>query len=393
MRITGVIAEYNPFHLGHAYHLGCVRENGAEAVIAVMSGNYTERGECALFDKFTRARAAIAGGADVVLELPAVWAVSCAQRYAAAGVRLLDAAGCVDTVSFGSECGDLSCLKRCADTVASDEYSVRLKSLLTNGVSYPKAAALALGEITGLEPNPLESPNDTLAVEYINAAKAIAPYLDFFPVKRLGAAHDAPDGGESCKSASFIRSVIESGQDASALLPQGASEVFSSAVSRGEYIERSAYSLAVMSSLKRLSPADFAALPEVSEGLENRLTDAVRRAATLDEACALAKTKRYTMARIRRIFTCAFLSITEEMQRKAPGYIRVLAFSAKGSEVLSELSRFSRLPVILRYSDCVGLDSFSRTVYNTECIATDLYSMCLKHPLPSGRDMTAFAIK
>ncbi|MBR7150147.1 MAG: nucleotidyltransferase family protein, partial [Oscillospiraceae bacterium] len=216
MAVVGIISEYNPFHLGHAWQIAELRRRlGADtAVVCAMSGNFVQRGECAIMEKHARAEAALHGGADLVLELPLPWAISSAESFAAGGVGVLAAAGVVDTLAFGSECGNGERLMRLAERLLSEEFSAALKARLGAGTSYASARAAAMRDLVGDEAALLERPNDILGVEYCKAIQAGKVPMSVLALERRGADHDggAKDG---FASASFIREKLRAGEDAS----------------------------------------------------------------------------------------------------------------------------------------------------------------------------------
>ncbi len=284
MTVVGIIAEYNPFHAGHALHIRETRRRlGDCAVVAVMSGNFVQRGECAVFDKWTRARTALEGGADLVLELPTVWAASSAERFAQGAVDLLEAAGVVTHLSFGSECGDVDRLQRVAACLDGPRYPDALRRFLDAGLPFAACRQAAVGELLRPElADLLSGPNNNLGIEYIRALNAVKSEIQPVTVPRAGAAHDG-GGHPAYPSASFLRERLLAGD-----LPAENPACLG-------YGERGA--LAV---LRTMGEEDFAALPDCGEGLSHRIYQAVRRGRTLEEIYDLAKTKRYAHSRIRR---------------------------------------------------------------------------------------------
>lgn len=335
MKIAGVIAEYNPLHSGHVYQLEKTRENGATHIVAAMSGSFVQRGEVAIFDKWTRAKAALSGGVDLVVEIPAVFAVSSANRFARAGVFILHELG-ADMLSFGSECGDVEALKKAATATACVELDSKMATLLGSGISYPRAIYEMIKE--GFSSDIAEivkSPNNILAIEYINAIKGIVPSMVPFAVKRAFTLHDSDVAIDEFASASYIRELILRGRDYSRYMPKTAYEACLSGISKGySPVLMSRLEGAILYRLRTMSKGEFAAISDVSEGLENRLFEAAQNSTTLEEFYMEVKTKRYTLARIRRIAMSALLGITATDCEGLPQYIRVLAANKKGIEIL-----------------------------------------------------------
>ncbi len=396
MTIAGIIAEYNPFHNGHAYHIEHTRaekEGDASHVVAVMSGWFTQRGEPAVTDPFTRAEAALRGGADLVIALPTPWALSSAQHFAQAGVSMLNALGCVDLLSFGSESGDLSALSMVRRILDDPRAVGRLRGLMDTGVSYAAAQRQAVLEIGGENrAKLLDTPNNTLAIEYLGALERTHSTLSPFTVKRMGAAHDAgmPIGGMA--SASYLRDSLRAGRVRSiaAFVPNEVCNTLVAAVENGICPSREELAQrAVLAVLRLKSASDLAALPNISEGLENRLYRAVREAQDLESLFTLTKTKRYTRTRLQRLVYSAFLGIDADIASGTPPYLRVLGANARGREILRAAKENGcALPIITRVSQVNELDDYARRVFELECTAADLFGLFLPTPTPCGKEMT-----
>ncbi|MCI8361353.1 MAG: nucleotidyltransferase family protein [Clostridiales bacterium] len=399
---TGVIAEYNPFHKGHALQLDAAKAMGGGPVAVVMSGNFVQRGEPALISKTCRARMALAAGADLVAELPLPWAMSTAQNFAEGGVGLLAALGC-QAISFGCECGDPSALQRAAQAVDDPRLGACLEPGLAAGLPFAAARQQAVEALYGAQTAALlRRPNDILAVEYLAAANRLGVRLSPIPVRRLGAAHDAalPDAGFSAApdretappvlSASGIRRLLLEGRSAEALthIPAGLRPILREELEEQGLCRPGRLERAVLAQLRRMSLEEFAALPDVSEGLENRLYAAVRQAGSLDQLWAAVKVKRYSLARIRRIVLSAFLGLDGRHFRQPVPYIRVLGFSETGLSFIKEAGRRSGLPLLLRAKDMEKLDRRGLDVFQSECRADDLYWLAVDRPRPCGTDLT-----
>jgi predicted nucleotidyltransferase len=387
MKTAGIVAEFNPFHNGHSLLIQKTREAGYSHIAVVMSGNYTQRGEAACMLKEARVRAALACGADLVVELPLPWAVSSAEDFAFGAVSLFAALGCVDALSFGSECGDTAKLVECANALNSLDNSGVLTEQLSRGCSYPKACSLALG---GEYENILSSANDTLAVEYIKAIKKLGAPIAPLAIKRIGAAHDSDavsNGKIAVASAKKLRLLMEEKDFSSVkkFMPAPSAEIFENEIAenRAPFIKLKAQPL-ILSALRRMGPDDFARLPDVAEGLENRIFRAAQSACSLDELYRAIKSKRYTMARIKRIILCAYLGIESDIKTERPPYIHLLGFNTRGLDILRSAKKNSTLPIVSRHADFAQLDGASQRIHRLECMSTDLYCMCLPKILPCG---------
>lgn len=367
MTVAGVVAEYNPFHPGHAFHLGETRRALGEcAVVAVMSGNFVQRGECAVFDKWTRARAALEGGADLVLELPTVWAASSAETFARGAVELLAATGVVTHLSFGSECGAAQGFGRLARCLDSPAYRTALRRFLDQGLPFAACRQRAAEEVAGTAAAELLSrPNNNLGVEYIRALNALKSDIRPVAVLRAGAGHD---GGAHPQypSASFLREQILSG----ALAAENPAGLV--------YGER-----AVLARLRSMDEGEFAALPDCGEGLFHRLYRAVRQGRTLEEVYGLAKTKRYAHARIRRALLWGALGLRGVHRPAHPPYLRVLGANGTGRVLLREMKGRAALPVLTKPAHGRG-----EPLLELEAGCTDFYQLCRREPGRCGVEWT-----
>ena len=380
MDVVGVVAEYNPFHAGHAFHIRETRRRVGEcAVAAVMSGNFVQRGECAVLDKWIRTRAALEGGVDLVLELPTVWAVSSAESFARGATAILDSAGVVTHLSFGSECGDVECLQRVAACLDDPSYRKRLRRFLDAGMPFAACRQAVVGELLGPElAGLLSRPNNNLGIEYIRALSAMKSPIRPVTVLRSGAAHDGGDHPEY-PSASFWRERILAGdfyaRGPSGGCPKGLGADNPASLKYGER-----FALAV---LRAMEEADFAALPDCGEGLSHRIYRAVRRGRTLEEVCALAKTKRYAHSRIRRAVLWGALGLRESDRPDRPPYLRVLGANERGREVLRAMKDRAALPIITKPAHGRGVP-----LLELEARCTDLYELCRRDPGPCGAEWT-----
>lgn len=387
MRAVGIVAEYDPFHLGHSYHIAETRRLLGEnvPVVCVMSGSWRQRGECALTDKWTRAGLALRGGADLVLELPLVWAISSAEGFARGAVEHLKATGVVDTLSFGSESGEGEVLKTLALTLESEEYRTALHTELDKGISFAQAREKAAEKCAGKTARLLRGPNDSLGVEYLHAAE---DSLKCVTVKRQGVSHDSDCPAEGFASATLIRDMIRAGQweEAARWLPEGTVErLQDSGVADRKNVER-----AFLACLRSMTEADFTALPDsgAAEGLPTRLVKAAGKAESLEEFYALAKTKRYAHARIRRLALWAFLGLTAADRGKKPEYLRVLGMNGRGKALLREMKERSALPIITKPAHIRELGEEAQSLFALECRGTDLFGLCFDKIRPCGMDYT-----
>ena len=376
METAGIVAEYNPFHRGHAWHIAETRRRlGGEApVVCVMSGHWVQRGECALADKWLRAALALDRGADLVVELPTPWAMASAESFARGAVSLLAATGVVDVLSFGSETGELAPLEEAAAALDAPDYPERLRAALGRGLSFPAARQEAAGAAC------LSAPNNNLGVEYLRSLRALGSTIRPLTVPRQGAGHDGPAAG-GFASASELRRLLRAGrgEEAAPYLTAPWSEELADM----QHIER-----AVLARLRTMGEGDWAALPDGggAEGLPSRLAKAAREAVSLEDFYTRAKTRRYPHARLRRLALAAFLGLRAAERPAAPPYVRVLGLGGRGRALLRRMKDTCPLPVIVKPAQARELDGPARTLFESEARYTDLYGLCFPAPRPCGAE-------
>ena len=370
MKAVGIVAEYNPFHGGHQYQIRKIREScGADTpVVAVMSGDFVQRGEAASYDKFTRAEAAVRGGVSLVIELPLPWSLSSAEGFARGGVGLLGATGVVGALSFGSESGDLSAIEKTAAVLDTPEYNETLKAMLTGGTPFAAARAGAARALLGNTAAVLNTPNDLLAVEYLRAAAKLGHTFKYIPIRREGSVHDGAG------SASELRALLREGESLAGRIPGEAWDVFRCADEAGRgFVSPESLRTAILSRLLERTPEDFAAVPDAAEGLHFRLYEAARRGVSPEEIADLARSKRYAHARLRRMVMCAALGVRAGDANGIPPYIRVLAFDARGAALLREMKTSAVLPVVVKSARVKDENESIQRLFDLGSRAHDLY--------------------
>ena len=339
MRITGVICEYNPLHLGHKKQLDTIREaDPSGGIVCLMSGNFVQRGMPAIVDKAVRAEAAVRCGADLVLELPATYALSSAEGFAAGGVSILS--GFCDTLCFGAETADSAMLLSVAQTLLSDAFTAALRTELDKGLSFPAARQAALSEM-GIDGSIISTPNNILAVEYCKAIIAQNSAMQPMPIPRLGNYHD-PVAEKENPSATAVRLLMSNRQDWQTYVPEAAVDILQGAPLHSLSVGENA----VLYRLRTMTDAEFEALPYGSEGLWRKLMHAARAESTLEAILTATKSKRYTRTRLDRMVMCAFLGITQKDLETSPPYVRVLAFNDRGREILKKARNTGLFPNI-----------------------------------------------
>lgn len=339
MNTVAIICEYNPLHIGHAKQFSEIRKAlGKDTrIICLMSGNFVQRAEPAVFDKNIRAQAAILSGADLVLELPVTAAISSAEGFAYGAVHILNQLNTVDYLCFGSESGDTSSIMSTAKLLLSNEFSLKLQQTLSSGDSFASLRQKSLADIGG-DATLLQNPNNILAVEYCKALLSSKSTIHPLAIHRDGNYNDiTPDLNNP--SSTSLRAMLPKG-DWLNYVPEEVRELFSTAsVHRLEWGER-----AILARLRAMTDAEFEALPYGSEGLWRKLMHESRKADTLPNLIDQVKSRRYTRTRISRMVLCAFLGITSSMLNQSIPYTRILAFQGSGREILREVKQ--NLPLI-----------------------------------------------
>lgn len=360
MIIAGIIAEYDPFHTGHKYHIEQTRMRcGADAVICIMSASFVQRGRPACFDKFARARAAAENGADIVLELPAAASLQSAEYFALGAVRRLAACGLITHISFGAEAPlpapeESKNAQGAAQALFARTEDSLLRARLQAGLPYSRAAAVNTGQF----------PNAMLGAEYMRASDAVGFHPEFIVIPRRGAGHGQLEGREH-KSGTGLRQLLADNQSPAECL-----------VSGGRFLDPESMIIPLLCRLRTMSAQELAGISQISEGLEHRVVRAARSCSCLDELILACKSKRYTYSRLSRALCCAFLGITKEMSARAAAradYLRVLALRKEALPLLSLLCKKSAVPVCVKSAEFLRRSpKEAGEAFRAECLATDL---------------------
>jgi len=353
MRITGVVAEYNPFHSGHEYQLRMARRlSGCDCIAVVMSGNYVQRGEPAIIDKFKRAEAAIYGGADIVIELPMPFSCQNAEMFAHAAIMELKKLN-IDSISFGCETDNIRLLKKIASVQLTTGFNKYIKEEIKKGLSYPNAMSNALNFILNEEAETVYSPNNVLAVEYIKSAVKLNLDLQYYPVKRVGMAHNDTEISGPFHSATAIRNAIMKGSYDNLMLTEKSTELI-----KKFFYEHNKYNTLnnYMDYLyyKIITYDDLEEIYEINEGLNNKIVSQVYKHESIDELIMSLKSKRYTYSKLRRSLQNILLDIKKvdiiNIMSTNDKYVKVLAFNNTGRKAIKNAVNNGTI-VINRYSD------------------------------------------
>ena len=388
-KILGIVSEYNPFHNGHIVHLRqSIESTQSQFVIAVMSGNFIQRGDTAIVDKWTRAEMALRQGVDLVIELPTVYATSSAENFAYGAIKILDSIGIVDYVSFGSECGNINLMADIADVLNDEpqEYSQLLHDQLQLGRSFPSAREIAINEYflgNTTYTNILKSPNNILGIEYIKALKALNSNIIPITIRRNYVDYNStsPDLEKGIASASAIRTMIQNGKSIRKVVPQTTYDLIKQKAKLGQLISGIGhYSNQIIYNLRKMSLDEIANLADVSEGLENVIKLASMRTSNVYEAISMIKSKRYTQSRIQRIMLYSLLGITKkdiELSKKVTPYIRILGFTSKGKRLISSISDANpKLNIIISVKKFVDSNNNKNlhSLLSKDIFATNVYT-------------------
>ena len=376
MKTLGIIAEYNPLHNGHIYQMEKCREMAqADNIVVIMSGNFTQRGEAAVLDKWTRARLAVENGADLVLELPFAYAVNSAEYFARGGVRILNALGCVTHLGFGAEAESLEQLQKIASETAeeSPEFQALLQQYLADGVTYAKAREQATTELLGEEAaEHVQTPNNILAIEYLKQLHLCGSEIEPVMVTRKGAGYHSEVAEGGFASATAIRNTLDE-SERKAYVPENVDKALAAAPSHENYFHL------IQSKILGSTPEQLAQVFSMSEGLENRMLDQIRRSGTLDEFVDNVKSKRYPETRIRRILCQMLMGLTDFEDEF---YVRLLAASSKGTALLKKIKKESDIQIITN----INKEEHLPELIKYDILASDIYNVVTRADLYKKSD-------
>jgi len=401
-KVLGIIAEYNPFHNGHLLHLEKSKKIcDAQYSVCVMSGNFVQRGNTSVVNKWVKAEMALKSGVDLVLELPTVYSISSAENFAEGAIKLLNSLKIVDTVSFGSENSDINVLNRISSVLQEEpkQYLELLNSELKKGLSFPKARENAILLYLNDEKylNILNQPNNTLAIEYLKALKKYKSHISPISVKREKVFYNSNCIVDEYASATAIRNMIihEQFNDIRKVVPASSYNLLMNEIEEGHLvIDISKFEKEILYAIRRLSADDIKNFPEVTEGLENAIKNASNSCNNLSKLINMIKSKRYTHTRIQRILLYILLNITKKdmyLSRKNIPYARILGYSPQGKELISEIYK-ANPKITLITSVKNFLDSSNNKTYkymlNKDILATNIYTLAYKNNSTANLDYT-----
>lgn len=402
-KVLGIIAEYNPFHNGHLYHLEQAKKlTDSNYTVAVISGNFTQRGSTSLVDKWARTEMALNCGIDLVVELPTLYATSSAENFADGAIKILNSLKVVDYLAFGSETADMDILNPIADILYQEPkaYKLLLSHELKKGVSFPKAREnalmLYLGDIRKYL-NVLSEPNNVLGLEYMKSLKKHKSNIIPVAIPRFEAGYNDINYSGNIASATAIRNIIKNGdfRIAKKLLPDSSYDILINNIKQGHIVpDLSVFERQIFYNLRKMNLSEIAELPDVSEGLENSIKKAANSCNTVSEFLSLVKSKRYTTTRIQRILLYALLGITKKdmlLSKKVLPYIRVLGLNNRGKFLISEIAKANpKLEIITsvkRFMD-TSINKNLKIILEKDIWATNVYSLGYDFDSCSNLDYT-----
>lgn len=402
-RVLGIIAEYNPFHNGHLYQIEeAKKQTGADYVVAVISGNFTQRGNTSLVNKWIKTDMALRSGVDIVIELPTVYSISSAENFAEGAIKILDSLKIVDTLCFGTETADFAALNNIANVLYSEpkEYVSLLNHELGKGVSYPKARESALmmylNDIKRYA-NILSGSNNILAIEYLKALKKLKSSMRPFSVQRKKVYYNDERIVDEFASSTAIRKLVSRGQydEIRKVIPTSSYMLLKEEIRKGSFVlDILKFEKEILYNLRKMTVSEIAELPDVTEGLENVIKNAANSCNSILDLMDMVKSKRYTQTRIQRILLYALLGITKKDManaRKVTPYVRVLGFNKNGREMLSEICKENRrinmITSVKKFEE-LNLNKTLKEMLDKDIFATNVYTLGYEYNSAANLDYT-----
>lgn len=402
-RVLGIIAEYNPFHNGHLYHLQkSIQETDSDYVIAIISGNFVQRGNSSVINKWKKAEMALKSGVNLVIELPTIYSISSAENFAFGAIKILNELKIVKSVSFGTETGDMAALNNIANLLVQEpkEYQYILQNELKMGVSFPKAREIAVLKVFNDNRrygNIMSSPNNILAIEYLKSIKRLKSFMKPHLVKRERVFYNDDAVVDDFASATAIRRLLSRNQteDLSRVLPKSSYEILMEEIKKENVVlDIAKYEKEIIYNLRKMSLKQIQNIPDVSEGLEHAIKNAVGSCNNLPELLNMIKSKRYTGTRLQRILICSLLGITKknmENSKKIRPYVRILGMDEKGKQLISKITKANpKLDIITSVKKFTenNHNKFIKEMLDIDINATDIYTLAYGMNSFTGLDYT-----
>ena len=402
-KVLGIIAEYNPFHNGHLHHLNLSKKiTGAEYTIAILSGNFTQRGDTSIVDKWTKAQMALESGVDLVIELPTLYSVSSAENFADGAIKILDSLGIVDFISFGSECNDIEILNDISNILYHEpkEYRKILSEELKTGISYPSARQNALQkylENDAKYSNVLKAPNNILGIEYLKALKKNKSDIIPITIEREAVDYSSKFVRNNIASSTALREIIQNNRLElfKKVLPTFSYNTLQDKIRDNQIVNNlSVFEKEIIYNIRKMSLDELQNIQDVSEGLENALKNAANSTNTLSDFINIVQSKRYTRTRIQRILVYILLGITKqdmEMSKKVYPYVRILGFNINGKKLLSEICTINPyldvITSVKKFTD-ENKNKNLKLMLEKDIFATDVYTLGYKGGSWANLDFT-----
>ena len=420
-KVLGIVAEYNPFHNGHLYHLQKSKElTGCDYSVAVISGNFTQRGSTSIIDKWSKTEMAILNGIDLVIELPTLYAISSAENFADGAIKILNSLGIIDYISFGAETDNIEVLENISDILYNepDKYKKLLKKELKIGLSFPKARENAvINYLTSSEElkksdnkldisnyeNVLSSPNNILGIEYLKALKKYNSNIKVVSIPRKEVAYNSTNLSNNIASSTAIREFLKNNDldNIKKVMPKNCYSILNKNIKEGNIItDLKVFEKEIIYNLRKISVEDISNLPDVNEGLEFLIKDASNSCNNLESLISLIKSKRYTSTRIQRILLYSLIGITKkdiEIAKNTQPYIRVLGFNSNGEKLLTKIATKENfyLPIITsvkKFTDTNKNNDFNY-ILNKDILSTNIYALEHTNNFESNLDFKNKIIK
>jgi len=403
-RVLGIIAEYNPFHNGHLYQIEeAKKQTGAEYVVAIISGNFAQRGNTSLVNKWVKTEMALRNGVDIVIELPTVYSISSAENFAEGAIKILDSLKIVDTLCFGTETADFAALNNIANVLYNEpkEYVSILNHELGKGVSYPKARENALmmylNDIKRYA-NILSGSNNILAIEYLKALKKLKSDMRPMSIQRKKVYYNDEKIIDEFASSTAIRKLVARQQydELRKVMPTSSYMLLKEEVKRGNIvIDIVKFEKEILYNLRKMSIKEIGELQDVTEGLEYTIKNAANSCNNIIDLINIIKSKRYTQTRIQRILLYALLGITKkdvQNSKKIIPYTRVLGFNKKGREMLSDICNINRkiniITSVKKFED-VNINKNLKEMLEKDIFATNVYTLGYEYNSYANLDYTS----
>lgn len=387
-KIGAIICELNPLHLGHKYLIDQTKSIGITHLIGIMSSNFVQRGEPSIISKQARTEIALSCGFDLVIEIPSIWSMSTAEIFASAGVKIANNLNCVDTLIFGSECGNLYLLDKISDFMISSLFSKTIKFYLKMGYTFAKACEMSVNKVLGEEyAKILKSPNNILAIEYIKALKSLNSPINPVTVTRNSFYNNnlSPQACKLCNSSYIRESILKNDNSWTKYVPFQSYKTIENEICHSlapaniNFIER-----AVLYKIRSMERTKILLIADISEGLENRILKSIANSTSIIDLIKKIKTKRYTESRIKRVIMSIFLDILKSDQKSDVPYIKVLGSNERGLEILKIAKESSKLPIISQYSHYNKLNINAKLIFKREEKIDNIYGLMLPQISPLG---------